>query len=98
LRKEFEEETNAHVVSCEYAFVVENRRIYDGVLQQSLDHYFRVAIDREDIASKEPHITQHWLPIKKLKEFDLRPKVIRDLIATGEWVDTKHVLVPLSSE
>ena len=98
LKKEFEEETNARVVSCTYAFVVENRSVVNGVLRQGIEHYFSVAIDREDISTKESHITQHWLPMDRLKEFDLRPKILRDLIATGEWVNTRHIVVPLSYE
>ena len=98
LRKEFEKKTNARVVSCAYAFVLENRHIVHGVLRQGVDHYFRVTIDREDISTKEPHITHHWLPVKKLNEFDLRTKIVRDLIATGEWTNTHRVVVPLPSE
>ena len=97
LQMEFEEETNASVVSCTYAFVVENKRIYNGVLLQSVDHFFHVEIDRQDVSTKESHLTQHWLPIETLKQFDLRPKVVRDLIAEGKSYDTRHVVVPLEA-
>jgi len=94
IKREFEEETNAKVMDCSYLFVVENRRIVNGTLRQSIDHFFEVSLDRQDIESRELHISQHWLPISTLMDFDLRPHTIRDLIAKGEFTTVRHVVIP----
>lgn len=95
LRQEFEEESNAKIVDCQYLFVVENRDRVNGELRQAVDHYFAVTLDREDIESRERHLAQYWLPISTLKEYDLRPQVIRDVIAEGQLHSVRHLVVPL---
>ncbi len=93
LRQEFEEETTARVVRAEYRFVVENRFLVAGCLIQSLEHYMEVEIDRVQIESAEPGLAQHWLPLERLADFDLRPWVVRDVIATGEYRRVRHLVV-----
>ena len=95
LRQEFEEETNAQVVDCQYLLVVENRLRVNGKLIQSLDHFFAVTLDREDIESREGHLAQHWLPVSSLKDYDLRPWIARDVIAEGRLHSARHLVVPL---
>lgn len=95
LCREFAEETNARIVDCRYLFVVENRQRVNGELVQGLEHYFQVTLDREDIESRERHLAQHWLPVATLKEYDLRPWVVRDVIAEGRLHDVRHLVVPL---
>jgi ADP-ribose pyrophosphatase YjhB (NUDIX family) len=95
LRREFEEESNAKVVDCQYLFVMENRLRVNGRLMQAVDHYFAVTLDREDIESRERHLAQHWLPISTLKEYDLRPWLVRDVIAEGQLDSVRHLIVPL---
>jgi len=95
LGQEFEEESNAKIVDCQYLFVVENRLRVNGELMQSVDHYFAVTLDREDIESRERHLAQHWLPISTLKEYDLRPWIVRDVIAEGRLHSVRHLVVPL---
>ena len=95
LKAEFEEETNAQLVDCQYLLIVENRLRVNGKLVQSLDHYFAVTLDREDIESREEHLSQHWLPIRLLKEYDLRPWIVRDVIAEGRQHSVRHLVVPL---
>lgn len=95
LRQEFEEETNAKLVDCQYLFVVENRLRMNGKLIHGLEHYFAVTLDREDIESRERHLSQHWLPISSLKDYDLRPWIVRDVIAEGQLHSVRHLVVPL---
>jgi ADP-ribose pyrophosphatase YjhB (NUDIX family) len=95
LRQEFEEETNATVVDCQYLFVVENRARVNGRLIHGLEHYFAVTLDREDIESREGLLAQHWLPVSSLKEYDLRPWVVRDVVAEGKLHEVRHLVVPL---
>jgi ADP-ribose pyrophosphatase YjhB (NUDIX family) len=95
LKREFEEETTAHVVDCTYLFVVENRRRVDDTLMQSIDHFFEATLDREDVGSRESHLSQHWLPISTLKDYDLRPWIVRNVIAEGRWQAVRRLVVPL---
>ena len=95
LRREFEEESNAKMVDCQYLFVVENRLRVNGKLMQAVDHYFAVTLDREDIESRERHLAQHWLPVSTLKEYDLRPWLVRDVIAEDQLDSVRHLVVPL---
>jgi len=91
LRREFEEETSARLVSCAYRFVVENCFEHAGRLIHNLEHYFEVVLDRVAIESREPHLAQHWLPIDRLAEHDIRPHVVRDAIVAGTWRDARHL-------
>jgi 8-oxo-dGTP pyrophosphatase MutT (NUDIX family) len=97
LEREFEEETNARVVSSHYLFVLENRLSVGGMPIQGLEHYFQVTLDRDDIQSRERHLAQHWLPVSSLKEYDLRPLVARDAIADGRLHTVRHLVVPRAS-
>ncbi len=94
LRKEFEEETTAKVVSTEYLFLVENRFLHEGELIQAVELYFRARIDTSEVSSREPHLTQHWLPVERLRDYNLRPLVVRDAIFTGDYLTVKHLVVP----
>lgn len=67
LRKEFEEETSARVVSAEYLFVVENCFLVKEGLVQTLEHYFEVVLDKVDVVSREAHLEQLWLPRGRLR-------------------------------
>jgi ADP-ribose pyrophosphatase YjhB (NUDIX family) len=95
LNVEFEEETNAKIVDCQYLFVVENRLRVEDKLVQGLEHYFAVTLDREDIQSRERHLSQHWLSISSLKDYDLRPWIVRDVIADDKLHSVRHLVVPL---
>jgi 8-oxo-dGTP pyrophosphatase MutT (NUDIX family) len=91
LRIEFSEETNATVVDSRYLFVVERRRLGDR-LDHELDHFFQVTLDRKDVESREAHLAQHWLPVASLKDYDLRPWVVRDVIAEGRLHNVRHLV------
>jgi hypothetical protein len=66
-----------------------------GKLIQGLEHYFAVSLDREDIESKEMHMSQLWLPAATLKDYDLPPWIVRDVIAEGRQHRVNHLVVPL---
>ena len=96
LKLEYKEETTARVVDCSYLFVLERQFVVDGKLTQTLDHFFQVTLDREDVESRESHLSQHWLPLSTLKEYDLRPWIVRDLIAEGRLHTVRHLVLPPS--
>ena len=95
LRKEFEEETDARVIRADYRFVVENRFMAGGELVQSLEHYFEVKLDRVQVTSRDPHLEQVWLDDALFAEADVRPKVVRDALLSGNWRDIRRLEVTL---
>ncbi|MHA2497624.1 MAG: NUDIX domain-containing protein [Candidatus Hodarchaeales archaeon] len=92
LRIEFEEETTAKITTAKYLFVVENRFKFLEEMIHSLEHYFLVELDNYDLASREPWIRQEWLPVDRLKGYDLKPLNVRDVIADGSWKTVKHII------
>ena len=98
IRKEYVEETNARVVSAEYLLVVENRFRYAGGVFHSLEHYFLVELDRYDVATRDPELKQYWLSLNDLRNYNLRPHALRDVIADGSWKDKKHLITPFERQ
>jgi ADP-ribose pyrophosphatase YjhB (NUDIX family) len=92
LRKEFEEETNAQLVECEYLFCVENHFQHRGNAIQQAEHFFLVKLDRRDVKSHEAHLSQHWLPIAELASVDLRPHVVRNALMDGTYLTRRYLL------
>ncbi|HYF51089.1 MAG TPA: NUDIX domain-containing protein [Planctomycetota bacterium] len=91
IRAEFEEETTAKVVSCRYLFVVENQFVMNKKFYHGLEMYLKVEIDRLNVESRESHLRQYWLPLVDLMSFNLRPHVVRDAIASGEYINIRHL-------
>ncbi|MCG6857600.1 MAG: NUDIX domain-containing protein [Salaquimonas sp.] len=92
LRKEFEEEMNARLIEARYLFCVENHIRHNGNLIQQAEHYFLVELDRRDVSSREPHLTQHWLPLATIGKVDLRPFVVRDAVADETYLTAKYLI------
>lgn len=95
LRKEFEEETSARVVSAEYLFVVENCFLVKEGLVQTLEHYFEVVLDKVDVVSREAHLEQLWLPEDVFAVADVRPTIVRDALSSPDWRSMRHLCVTL---
>lgn len=93
IRREFEEETTAEVLGWRYLFVVENRFTHDGDTFHGLEHYLEVTLDRDEVESRAPHLSQHWLPLARLRDYDVRPHVVRDAVASGRFRDLRHLSV-----
>jgi ADP-ribose pyrophosphatase YjhB (NUDIX family) len=94
LKAEIEEETTAQLKGWQYLFVVENRFQYEGMFIHGLEHYLLAQLDRHDVQSRESHLSFHWLPLNELAKFDLRPAIVRDAVASGEYTRLKHLVVP----
>lgn len=95
VRKEFEEETTARVLSSEYRFVVENHFLWNGELVQTLEHYFEVELDTIAVTSREPQLEQIWLDHATFAAADVRPLVVRDVLLTSGWRDVRRLTVSL---
>ena len=95
LKREYIEEMGIEAKILRYLFVVENRFLVNDRLFHAVEHYFQTEVGDAEIKSQESHITQHWLPIEQLKEYDIRPHVVRDVICDGSWQTVKRLIVPL---
>ena len=95
IRREAREEIMAEVTQAEYLFVVENFFRYAGEVRHGLGHYFEVTLDREDVASTNPVLAYHWLPLDGLGKVDLRPAVVRDAILDGSYARVRHLVSPV---
>lgn len=91
LGQELQEETDAELLECRYLFVAENLFYVAGKLVHSLEHYFEAVIDRDQVESREAHLTHHWLPIEALYDFDLRPLIVRDHVMDGSYHALRHI-------
>lgn len=93
IRAEIGEETSARLASWEYLFVVENRFMAGDRRIHALEHYLLVRIESDDVRSQEAHLVQEWLPVRDLPATDLRPTVVRDLVAGGDLRAVQHLVV-----
>jgi ADP-ribose pyrophosphatase YjhB (NUDIX family) len=94
VRLEYEEELGAQLAGVRYLFVVENRfRVPEGLVH-IVEHFLEVVLAGE-VATRELHLVHSWLPFDdSLRSFDLRPHVVRDVLADGSWQTVKHLIVP----
>jgi len=93
LKEEYQEEIGIETKILEYLFVVENRFQFNGKLIHGIEHYFHTAVEDTEIISREPHLTHHWIPTKHLKNYDVRPTIVRDAIFDGSWKTAKRLIV-----
>lgn len=92
LRREIEEETTARLVSWRYLFVVENYFVHGGHQIHGLEHYLLAGLDTTDVRSREAHLVQEWLPLSEVATADLRPIVVRDVLAEGRHEQVHHLM------
>ncbi|MEM7592952.1 MAG: NUDIX domain-containing protein [Cyanobacteria bacterium P01_A01_bin.83] len=93
LKREYQEEIGLETRILRYLFVVENRFQFNDKLIHSLEHYFQTEIEQTKITSQESDLIQHWLPIKHIKDYDLRPHIVRDALDDGSWQTAKRLIV-----
>jgi ADP-ribose pyrophosphatase YjhB (NUDIX family) len=94
IREECREELGLELERVEFLFVVENRFRVSHGLVHSLELYVEVVPRSTAFQSREAHLVHHWLPIGELRDYDLRPHVVRDALASGAWRSAKHLQVP----
>lgn len=94
LQREYTEELGLTITRAKYLFVVENRFWVKKNIFHGLEYYFQVKLNSYKIESLEPHLTHRWLPVERLKNYNVRPHVVRDVVASGKWRTTKHLVVP----
>jgi hypothetical protein len=58
-----------------------------------LEHYFEVELDRAHVRSNEPHLEQVWLSPHAFAAADVRPIIVRDTLASGNWASVRRLAV-----
>jgi 8-oxo-dGTP pyrophosphatase MutT (NUDIX family) len=89
IKKEYLEEMGEEIESLQYLFLVNNRFLVDDTLCHCLEIYYEVRINNKDVKAKEPHLEHKWIPISELKNYDLRPQVVRDVVAEERIYEVK---------
>ena len=92
LPRELLEEAGARVTTADYLFVLEHRYPTAAGTLHAIEHYFRVEVAPERVASREPHLEFHWLDLGTIPQADVRPQVVRDVIAAGSLERTRHLI------
>ncbi|HMN27964.1 MAG TPA: hypothetical protein PKE45_07395, partial [Caldilineaceae bacterium] len=85
--------TDAKVLRAQYLFVVENFFPHHAQIRHSLEHYFEIVLDREEIAPTNSGVEFTWAPIAELAALDLRPLVVRDRIIDGTYRSVGHLIM-----
>lgn len=92
LNREIQEETNARVTSASFLFTVENFFELDDRSLHSIEQFFELTLDREDVSPIENPVAFVWLPLAQLQTFDLRPYAVRDVLALGNEQSIYHLV------
>ena len=92
LKLEFMEEAGTEIEIVKYLFVIENFLIYNEKPVHSLEHYFLIKLPSEEFISRESHLSFHWLPVKEIPKFNIKPKALKDVILKGELEDVRHFI------
>ena len=93
IARELSEETDAQIMASRYLFVVENFFPHEGQMRHSLEHYFLIKLDRDEVTPHHEGVEFQWLPIDALHEIDLRPTVVRDAVADGSYARVTHLIL-----
>ena len=91
--RELAEESDARILSSRYLFVVENFFRHEDKMMHSLEHYFQIELDRENVTSGADGVEYRWLPVSTLAQVDLRPTVVRNVLASSAYQETRHLVL-----
>jgi 8-oxo-dGTP pyrophosphatase MutT (NUDIX family) len=93
LEREIEEETNARIARAEFLFVLENFIPFRNEFRHSVELFYEIWLDHEDIESREANTRIDWIDLKGLERVDLRPHLVRDLVVTNDYRTQRHWVV-----
>lgn len=77
-----------------YAFIGGEYEVGDTFASRLKTEIEEDTTARQDVQSRESHLTFRWLPLNRLAQFDLRPHIVRDAVAAGEYMEIRHLVVP----
>ena len=92
IERELNEETNAKVKRAEYLFVVENFIPHKSKIRHSLEHYFEIDLDCDNVAPRNMGVEYTWILIDELETVDLRPIVVRNSIIDGTYRQVNQMI------
>lgn len=93
IERELFEETDAKIMGAKYLFLVENFIQFNAKIWHSLEHYFEIELDRQDVLPKSEQVEFALVPIDKLQSVDLRPVIVRDSIVDGTYRTINHMIL-----
>ena len=95
IERELNEETNPRIIHSEYLFVVENFISHKSKVRHSLEHYFEIDLDRDDVVPTNRGIEYVWSTINdnELDAVDFRLEVVRNSIMTGTYKHVSHLIL-----
>ncbi|MEM7249409.1 MAG: hypothetical protein AAF533_29130 [Acidobacteriota bacterium] len=73
-------------------FFVDNRFDVAGGSLHFHEHYFAVALEHDDVRSREDDIVVLWLPLTELPHRDVRPTVVRDALAEDRHREVRYLV------
>jgi 8-oxo-dGTP pyrophosphatase MutT (NUDIX family) len=93
IERELNEETDARIIGAKYLFIVENFIPYNSEVRHSLEHYFEIELDRENVIPKNKSTEFIWVSIDEMPAIDLRPAIVRDCIVDGTYRRISHMVL-----
>jgi ADP-ribose pyrophosphatase YjhB (NUDIX family) len=85
VRRELAEETTLDIARIVYRFTANNRFERDGHRVHSIEHYFEVTPVSPDVTSLEDPQVLEWHPLDRIRELDIRPWGVRDILGISGW-------------
>ncbi len=100
--REIKEELDYTVKSATLFCIQENFYEKKGIIQHGVEYYYIIepeedieAIDREVIEidrGEEKHLSIKWVSVDELKEIDLRPFTVKDLMVNNKLDTLTHII------
>ena len=85
LYRELAEETTLAVDRVVYRFTANNRFEHEGRSFHSVEHFFEVTPTGLEVESREEFQEVAWHPLASLRNLDVRPWGVRDILALDGW-------------
>lgn len=92
ITREIMEEVGVVVRNFEFLFLVENFILFEDQYLGGIELYCEIRLDTEKVEPQEEGFEFHWLEIASLKDYDLRPAIVRDSIADGTYREVRHLV------
>jgi 8-oxo-dGTP pyrophosphatase MutT (NUDIX family) len=85
IRRELAEETSMAVRRVVYRLTANNRYEREGRAVHMLEHFFEVTPESFEVESLEEHLLLEWHPLYRIRELDVRPRGVRDMLGIDGW-------------
>lgn len=102
ITREINEELDYTIKNANLFCVQENFYKKKGIIQHGVEYYYLIeleedveTVDREVIEidrGEEKHLLIRWVSIKELKEIDLKPSTVKDLMVRNKLDTLRHII------